>query len=75
MERPEKNPPCPNCGFDGDFEYTWENGDFMVICPSCKETTHKVEKEKIDSLVQEMISGSIDQIKGAADEAKDQKKN
>ena len=47
----------------------------MVTCPSCKETTYKVEKEKIDSLVQEMVSGSMDQIKGAADEAKDLKTN
>lgn len=71
MERPEENPPCANCGFEGDFEYTWEDGDFLVICPSCKQTNYKVEKEKIDSLVSDIVTNSLDHIEGAVKDAKD----
>ncbi len=59
----DKNVKCKFCDFEGEFKYEWTDDAFAVICPSCGKVNYKVEKSKIDALVQEIVKESIEDLK------------
>jgi uncharacterized Zn finger protein len=62
---------CGQCGFEGEFEHRWIEGDFLVVCPSCEAINHRVKKEKIDELVAQVMSDSLGKIRDAVEDIKD----
>lgn len=59
----DKSIECKFCDFVGEFKYEMTEEAFLVKCPSCGKVNYEIERDKIDALVQEVIRGSIGDIK------------
>ncbi|MEE8402648.1 MAG: hypothetical protein V3R93_02735 [Candidatus Hydrothermarchaeaceae archaeon] len=63
----DRNIECKFCDFAGEFEYEWTEGSFTVICPSCGKVNYEIKKEKIDTLVDGIVKGSLEDLRKPGD--------